>query len=199
MRIGNSRSILSRFHLRQPRNDKADLRNMRGIWTRYAVPLNGRVSMLSVACEHRCRQFVAQQGDPKRRILLIIRKLRIPHFEPGGRRFESVRARDSHKNFRQRLSASIALRQQFEPPTDNKPGSTNRRRRFGRPQGEPSVSEAEGPYGPAAMRPRRARFDLRVLPFGAENDDLLDLFLNFGRSACALLTTGEAGQTMLRP
>jgi hypothetical protein len=28
---------------------------------------------------------------------------------------------------------------------DNKPGSTNRRRRFGRPQGEPSVSEAKGP------------------------------------------------------
>jgi hypothetical protein len=42
----------------------------------------------------------------------------------------------------------IAESKLFEPPTDNKPSSTNRRRRFGRPQGEPSVSEAKGPQAP---------------------------------------------------
>src|ERR1700678_182635 len=41
----------------------------------------------------------------------------------------------------------------IEPPTDNKPSSTNRPGRFGRPQGESSVSEAKGPLGPAAIRP----------------------------------------------
>jgi len=37
---------------------------------------------------------------------------------PSWRRFESVRARESSQNFRRGLSASVAHRQQFEPPTN---------------------------------------------------------------------------------
>src|SRR5579859_1406163 len=40
---------------------------------------------------------------------------RAPGFEPGGRRFESVRARDFHKNFVRCLPTSIVLRQLLRP------------------------------------------------------------------------------------
>jgi hypothetical protein len=55
---------------------------------------------------------------------------------------------------------SIVARLQFELPTDNEPSSTNRRRRFGRPQGESSVSETKGPQ--ALQQSLRARINTFV-------------------------------------
>jgi hypothetical protein len=68
----------------------------RGIRRRVVVPLKRCVSMLSKAYQRLSRKFVAHLGDRKSWILLINWTLRIPYFEPGGRRFESLRA---HKNF----------------------------------------------------------------------------------------------------
>jgi len=66
----------------------------------------------------------------------------------------------------------LAGNKQFEPPTDNKASSTNRRRRFGRPQGEPSASEAKGPQAPKqSVRARffyKNAFNIPTLPGGKQ-------------------------------
>ena len=59
--------------------------------------------MRSMTYERVSRRFVAQLDDRKYWILWNNPKLGIPFFEPGGRRFESVRARVSIKHLRGRV------------------------------------------------------------------------------------------------
>jgi hypothetical protein len=62
---------------------------------------------------------------------------RAPGFEPGGRRFESVRARQNFCKPEYGRSQLIIWWPKFEPPTDNKTVRQLRASEVDRPQGDP--------------------------------------------------------------